>query len=126
MAQGILSAWTLSEFSGQCNEVSDTEADWNSEDLFNGNYVNTSEVHSVNCTDSSDYGEIPNNDEENVKSKDISKTIETSLIDPDAEWITSKFIDVPTALFNQTSGFIKILFELFILECYRLKRLLKK
>ncbi len=93
--KGVLSAWTLTETKGQCNEVFDSDVEHNAEEIFfdNRNHQNSSETDGNNGTQSPQVVSSPNTDKwysTNISPKEDSKTTETASIDPDAEWITTK------------------------------------
>ena len=105
ITQGVLSAWTLTETKGQCNEVFDSDAEHDVEDLFfvNRNQPNSSDTDVVHVNinnDTTESTEVVTSSNNNnwyntdIPSKEDSKTTETASIDPDAEWITTKFTHV--------------------------------
>ncbi|XP_046446686.1 uncharacterized protein LOC124195987 [Daphnia pulex] len=97
--QGILSAWTLIETKEQCNEVIDYNSDRNDGDTFHENQPNSSEIYDGSGhTESSNAVSFPTNTDEeyihNVPYSKDGKTTETASVDPDAEWITTKHIQI--------------------------------
>lgn len=113
--KGISSAWTLTETKGQCNEVSDSENERSAEDLFHEDPSNSSEVLSLtNSTESNYYGLTSLNIDgryiTNVGSDKEPKDTETSSIDPDAEWITTKFSNVNLNRMSDRSDILNVFF----------------